>query len=283
MYQPHPYYEPQVAALQDTPLWRYMSLGELLGLLTHGRLWLSCIAEMEDKQEGLFFDDSTHDRQLLGIAKRLRYECFVSCWSALYDESLEMWKSYTDSSGIAIKSDIWALRKSLGHQDYDNVFLGLVKYDSNPVDLHSLHEGGTTLTDAFFYKRQAFSYEREVRLVSLQAMMMPRLENLNATPTHRTLGVQVNLTDLIHEIRISPYADIWFRSAVARLVERFDLRSELVKVSTLREAFAPAPSQPDVPTFRYGPPSHQERVHQAGTYEKTKDESGYSYRRIEWL
>ena len=75
MYQPHPYYEPQVDALQDTPLWRYMSLGELLGLLTHGRLWLSCIAEMEDKQEGLFFDDSTHDRQLLGIAKRLRYEC----------------------------------------------------------------------------------------------------------------------------------------------------------------------------------------------------------------
>ena len=119
--------------------------------------------------------------------------------------------------------------------------------------------------------------------MSSQAMMKPRLENLNATPTQRTVGVQVNLTDLIHEIRISPYADTWFRDAVARLVERFDLRSELVKVSTLREAFAPAPSQPDVPTFRHGPPPHQERVIPAGTYEKTKDESGYGYRRIEWL
>jgi len=260
-----------------------MSLNELLGLLTHGRLWLSCIAEMEDRQEGLFFHDSTYDQQLLKIAKRLRYECFVCCWSALHDESLEMWKSYTDSSGIAIKSEIRTLRRSLGSQDHDNVFLGLVKYDDSPVDLHSIHEGGTTLTDAFFYKRRAFSYEREVRLVSLQgaAGKPPSLGNLNAIPTQRELGVQVNLTDLIQEIRISPFADTWFRDVVARLAECFGLSGELVKVSALREAFAPVSSQPDVPMFRHGPPAHQERVVPAGTYEKTKDEHGYSYRRIE--
>ena len=114
MHVPEHQYEQSEQIPAETPLWRYMRLDELLGMLVNGRLWLSCIASMADQKEGLFFDDSTHDQQLHAIARRIRLGCYVSCWSALPSESMALWGSHAAERGLVVKSDAKSLMGSLG-------------------------------------------------------------------------------------------------------------------------------------------------------------------------
>ena len=277
MYAAHDLYEQDVQDLGDTALWRYMSLDELLGLLSYERLWLSCIAAMEDQQEGLYFWDSTHDSQMAKIAERRRLDYFISCWSALPDESLALWKSYTDERGVVVKSDVKSIVRSLGSQDDDNVFLGRIKYVERPPDLHSFRDRGTALTDALFFKSSAFSYENEIRLVSSGLLGKEGISvaNLNSRPAQRVSGVRVELRQLIHEIRVSPFSEPWFRDVVDSTMARVGASNTPVRYSGLRASFVKS-SHLAVPEFSHGPPAQSATTHMSGLYEKTDD----GYRRI---
>ena len=260
MYVAHELYAREVQALGDSPLWRYIGLDQLIGLLATGRLWLSCMATMDDQEEGLFFDDPTHDHQLHQIAMRYRVESPASCWSARRDESLAMWKSYTNGhSGIVLKSDVASIVKSLGTDDYDNVCLGVVQYVDSKTSL--LRPEGLALTDALFRKRAVFSYEREVRLMSRAFIDRggPSVHNLNAMPVWRTEEVAVDLATLIREVRVSPFAEAWFRDAVQETMGAFGLTDIPVEHSEMRSAFAKSPPCVDIPQFRLVPPNQPPR------------------------
>ena len=258
MYVANPLYEDAVQALGQSWLWRYMGLDRFVGLLATSRLWLSCMTTMEDQTEGLHFD-SDLDTEVL-IAQRYRIESPMSCWSASMDESLPMWKSYTDdAAGVVLRSDVESMRKSLGNQDHDNVFLGVVRYVETRVPLSRVIDGASyqVFSDALFYKDSAFSYEREVRLVSRSFVDKPGrsyLDKLNTAPIRRTQGVPVDLHALIHEVRVSPFAEPWLRDAVRGLMDAFGLKDKPVRDSGLREIFASAPPCVDVPQFAYAPP-----------------------------
>ena len=259
MYVTNPLYEDAVQALGQTWLWRYMGLDQLVGLLATSRLWLSCMTTMEDQTEGLHFDAHTGDTEVL-IAQRYRIESPMSCWSASTDESLPMWKSYTDdAAGVVLRSDVNSMRKSLGNQDHDNVFLGVVRYVKNRVPLSRVIDGKQyqVPSDALFYKDSAFNYEREVRLVSRAFVDKPApsyLHKLNTAPTPRTQGVLVDLHDLIHEVRVTPFAEPWLRDTVGGLMDAFGLNDKPVRDSRFREIFASAPPCVDVPQFAAVPP-----------------------------
>ena len=258
MYVTNPLYEDAVQALGQTWLWRYMGLDQLVGLLATGRLWLSCMTTMEDQTEGLHFHSDIGADEVL-IAQRYRIESPMSCWSASADESLPMWKSYTDdAAGVVLRSDINSMRKSLGNQDHDNVFLGVVRYVKNRVPLSRVIDGDQyqVFSDALFYKDSAFNYEREVRLVSRAFVDKPTpsyLDKLNTAPTQRTQGVLVDLHDLIHEVRVTPFAEPWLRDAVRGLMDAFGFNGKPVRDSRLREIFASAPPPVEVPQFAHVP------------------------------
>ena len=259
MYVADPLYEDAVQALGQSWLWRYMGLDQLVGLLATGRLWLSCMTTMEDQTEGLHFDSGIGDTEFL-IAQRYRIESPMSCWSASTDESLPMWKSCTDdAAGVVLRSDANAMRKSLGNQDHDNVFLGVVRYVKNRMPLSRVIDGDSyhVFSDALFYKDSAFAYEGEARLVSRAFVDKPApsyLDKLNTAPTPRTQGVPVDLHDLIHEVRVTPFAEPWLRDAVRGLMDAFGLKDKPVRDSGLREIFASAPPCVDVPQFAAVPP-----------------------------
>ena len=258
MYVTNPLYEDEVQSLDQTWLWRYMGLDQLVGLMATGRLWLSCMTTMEDQTEGLHFDSDIGDTEVL-IAQRYRIESPMSCWSASTDESLPMWKSYTDdAAGVVLRSDVNSMRKSLGNQYHDNVFLGVVRYVKNRVPLSRVIDGDQykVFSDALFYKDSAFDYEREVRLVSRAFVDKPTpsyLDKLNTAPTQRTQGVLVDLHDLIHEVRVTPFAEPWLSAAVRGLMDAFGLKDKPVKDSSLREIFASAPPPVEVPQFAHVP------------------------------
>ena len=279
MYLANGLHEPAVQALGDTPLWRYMGLDEFLGLLTHERLWLSRIATMEDQTEGLYFCDSTHDGQMAKIAERNRLECCISCWCALPDESLALWKSYTDKRGVVVKSDVKSIVESLGAQDEDNAFFGKIEYRSKPPDLNSLRVGVTSYSDALFFKNSAFAYENEIRLVAGGFPGVGRqlsLANLNSKPTQRSSGVKVDLRHLIHEVRVSPFSESWLHGVVDKTMKILGLNEAAVACSALSQSFERSTLCVDAPTFSHGPPAQSEAIHRRGLYEKTKD----GYRRI---
>ena len=257
MYVANPLYEDAVQALGQPWLWRYMELDQLVGLLATGRLWLSCMTAMEDQTEGLHFD-SDLDTEIL-IAQRYRIESPMSCWSASTEESLPMWKSYTGAAGVVLRSDVNSMRKSLGDQDHDNVFLGVVRYVENRVPLSRVIDEAPhqVFSDALFYKDSAFSYENEVRLVSrafVDKAGYSYVDKLNTAPTRRTQGVPVDLHDLIHEVRVSPFAEPWLRDAVRGLMDAFELKDKPVRESRLRKIFAIAPPLIEVPRFAHVPP-----------------------------
>ena len=258
MYVANGLYEDEVQALSQSSLWRYMGLDQLVGLLTTGRLWLSCMTTMEDQTEGLHFDTDL-DIEVL-IAQRYRIESPMSCWSISEHESLPMWKSYTaDATGVAVRSDVHSMRKSLGDRDHDNVFLGVVRYVEHKVPLSRVIDGGTyqVFSDALFYKHSAFSYEREVRLVSRAFVDKPGcsyLDKLNTAPSRRTQGVPVDLHDLIHEVRVSPFAETWLRDAAQGLMDAVGLNDKPVSHSTLRGIFASGPPCVEIPRFGYVAP-----------------------------
>ena len=279
MYLANGLHEPAVQALGDTPLWRYMGLDEFLGLLTHERLWLSCIATMKDQTEGLYFCDSTHDGQMAKIAERNRLECCISCWCAHPDEALPLWESRTAKRDVVVKSDVQSIVKSLGTHDEDNVFFGKIKYLSEPPDINSLRVDVMSYSDALFFKNSAFAHENEIRLVAQGVPGMGRrlsLANLNSKPTQRSSGVKVDLRHLIHEVRVSPFSESWLHDVVDKTMKMVGLNEAVVACSALSQSFKRSTLCVDAPTFSHGPPAQSEATNRPGLYEKTKD----GYRRI---
>ena len=279
MHFPEHQYEQSEQIPAETPLWRYMRLDELLGMLVNGRLWLSCIASMTDQREGLFFCDSTHDQQLHAIARRIRLGCYVSCWSALPSESMALWESHADERGLVVKSDAKSLMGSLG-PDGNNTALHRVVYRDQAPDLEHFRLSGVSLTDALLFKHEAFSYEKEVRLVSNEfgRSKAPSVVNLNLQPAQRNQGVTVDLQELIHEIRVSPYAAPWLLELIEVTLQRFQLGEKPVRCSELAPSFGVRGLSLSVPRFKHGPPSQQLSLKQKGIWEKTD----YGYCRIEY-
>lgn len=255
MYVPHEPFEQEVAALGDMPVWRYTGLDELMGLLLDQRLWLSCVATMEDRTEGLYFHDPTHDQQLRMIAARMRFGCFISCWSAQQAESLALWKSYTDNRGVAIKSDIASIRQSLDPLDGDIVCMGRISYRARPPELHSKRVNESSFTDALFFKNEAFAYENEVRVVFHEFRDKKlSVQNLNSKPAQRSKGVKVDVGQFVHEIRVSPFAPSWYRDLVEKIMEQHGLGNTPVSCSELSPSFEGSTSQAAIPRFSHSPP-----------------------------
>ncbi len=137
-------------------------------------------------------------------------------------ESAAVWRLYTgEQEGIAIKTDFQSLAK--GFTCENDIFVGKVKY----IDYDSASISDSNALAPFLYKRDSFEHEKEVRAINWDLPIPPpiTLENYTpdfSTPLHEAGAYrQVDVSRLVHEVIVAPYADDWFVELVKSVAFRF--------------------------------------------------------------
>jgi hypothetical protein len=133
-----------------TPVWRYMDLPRLISILHADKLFLSCLAGLEDPHEGsmtrktveereVLFANVPNRRDFMELNRDLRSTVYVSCWHINSNESEAMWRIYCGSAqGVALQTTYQKLYESIVNAQ---VHMGAVTYidyekDSFPRQTH---------------------------------------------------------------------------------------------------------------------------------------------------
>jgi hypothetical protein len=254
--QPKVYREPKST---DT-LWRYLDLAKFISLLDSSALYF-CRADnfpndpfegatgykamkhfWEEKERGFItaamkqgavqsgktIDDSELSREVDRFVTgqrdmRALYEprrTFITCWHSNTDESDAMWQIYSRRSQymIALKTTVGRLDTALGeHSDNE---MGEVNY----VDYRSFYPG---LGQQFWYKRQSFAHEREVRV------MIKLWEGIDADGILEPVDLDV----LVEQIILGPESPNWFEGIVWSLAEKYHKKFDIQRSGMGAEPF----------------------------------------------
>ena len=250
----------------DTTLWRYMSFEKFVSILATGSLFFTRVDKFDDPFEGFtpplltymyeLIINHAEDTKKAGLEsavkamKNWHKYIMCNCWHQNEEESMAMWEKYQmRNSGIAIKTTMKNLKKSLS--DELDIFIGQIKYSSPETyetkytfDYVSANLSNEQLLYfPYFYKRKAFEYEHEVRLIidshllvsdywdktfddiPLEDIFQKELELPEIWEIGMPLKVDVQLLiGETGEIIISPYTEDWVTEAVRSVVcqYRFD-------------------------------------------------------------
>lgn len=218
MYEPHPLYKPPP---DDAVLWRYIDFTKFVSLLSRKALHFAPAAMLGDPFEGSLSEPTLEMRKLRyseqvqemlrqwpGIADAIRRKMIhVSCWHQSDTESAAMWRLYAgEHTGIAIRTTFAGLKQSL--QGSEAVYVGKVNYIDYKVSL--VGEGNVVVP--YLHKRREFSHEQEVRAL---IVLDPEVKKLSQIPDSMGLYHPVELTTLLNEVVVAPYAPDWFTELVA--------------------------------------------------------------------
>ena len=196
-------------------IWQFMPLPALLSVLQK-KLFFRRIREQEDPNEGRFpqiildslnqsFSESGTDQGAdPWTAERFeassREHWFANCWHLNPVPSLEMWKRYAHSDGVAIKSTVGSLVKAFRVAEY--------RVSMRPV---GYRDEATSVTEVFppFHKQRRFQDEKEFR-----ALLVVPTAGLHAV-RHGGVYVSVDLNTLIEDIHLSPAMPPWVVEVVS--------------------------------------------------------------------
>jgi len=213
-------------------IWRYMSLAKYIDLLHRKKLFLSRIDRFDDPYEGQwtnawkeyssFHLDLDGENGLINTMFNKQY--FISCWHLSEHESVAIWKIYcSESDGIAIKSTIGKIIKSLSVDQEQQIHIGVVEY----IDDHSKYENKEIPTNYWgglgeiCKKRKCFSYENEVRIIE---------DNFSNKSEYSYANLDLQF---IEEIRLAPRMSEMFIDAVKELSAKFGVSADLIKKSSI--------------------------------------------------
>lgn len=259
---------------EDT-LWRYMSFEQFVNILATESLFFTRAYKYDDPFEGYIhkvttksindiFDDinianmnNVDKAKLYAILRKHEIEqkyIMCNCWHKSSDESMGMWEKYhLRNSGIAIKTTMAKLKESI--TDTINVYIGNIEYISrenfqrqyvkkvNDLILNSQ----PILYHPYFYKRDVFKYEQEVRvIIDIESIMGDVFERLKdedfSNPdiiasefpdiSNQGKAYDVDVNTLVEEIIISPYAESWIENTVRLIVQKYGFKFD-VNSSTL--------------------------------------------------
>ena len=257
MYKEHEAFTPPPP---DAILWRYMDFTKFVSLLEKQALFFARADKLEDPFEGAWPNSSREAAQKflkrltnlnhhklwelsLTFIRALPRFTLINCWHESDHESAAMWELYSkDSNGIALKTNFGSLAKSFTTNEV--VHIGEINYiDYETVGFY----GNQWWFSAFLYKRESFEYEREVRAIVQIIPPGNRILPLGHQD-EGTEGVidlsqnicemghyyEVNLSILIHEVIVDPYAPDWFLELVQSVADRYNLESPVIR-STLAD------------------------------------------------
>ena len=242
MYEEHPVFNPPS---DDAVLWRYMDFTKFVSILDKRALFFPAADKLGDPFEGSFSqinevvrraqfnehfpEDDNHKREqmLQNFAhwlKEQRRVTLISCWHENIHESEAMWRLYArEKDGIAIKTDFDSFKMSFTCSE--KIYIGKVSYVDYKCDW--IPDGNTFYP--YLHKRNSFMHEHEVRAISDRSN--PQDEIYKKLRDEDLLGVyhEVDLSLLIKEVIVAPFAPDWFLELVKSVAARYNFNFPVVK------------------------------------------------------
>ncbi|MBV5330624.1 MAG: DUF2971 domain-containing protein [Chlorobium sp.] len=197
-------------------IWKYLSFSKFVYLIEKQALLFTKLRIQDDKREGLDSAYAIHSK-------------YISCWHMNDHENMAMWNNYSGSDGIAIKTTVGDLRRSI-ENDPVTTFFCEVEYKSeeeiSKLDLKS------NLYLPVIYKTLPYAYENEVRM----CISSPSNDNPISPETKELfpdIPVYIDLSTLLKEIVISPYCKNWVHLLVVSYLKNREIFPASVTPSTI--------------------------------------------------
>lgn len=219
---------------ENEMIWHYMDFTRFM-LLIHQK---SLFFEQAEKLDYLFEGygsigavapgTSIHDPKDTHELSALGRACLVvSAWHMLPCESAALWKHYhSQHAEIAIQSTVQRLKKGLNYSLLKYVKIGAVNYAPPKVNPD---EVGISIEVDYFYKRQSFAHERELRVLA-------HARDLDLVIRGGGLTVPADLDVLVEKIYVAPQTPAWLADLVQSMVsETYHLQAEVVQSNPRRE------------------------------------------------
>jgi hypothetical protein len=261
----------------DPILWRYMDIGKFVSLLSTHSLYLPAARNFPDRFEGTINQatyqayKSRMEEALTAAGKkeieflRVRHEdawieipvvpddpaiglhrameamrarTYVSCWHENSHESEAMWRLYVPdlAQGIAIRTTGHLLNAALP----TGLKCRKVEYMDYAGEAELL-----LLTDPFYKKRIAFAHEQEWRIIKHVFPPAVRRGDVEVIPLDSdvpqgiSIPLEVSLSDVVTEARLSPVAPPWVRSVYEDLLKKYGVPITLAESSLATDPFSP--------------------------------------------
>ena len=239
----HPYETPS----PDSLLWRYMDIAKFVALLRDRGIYFARADHLGDSWEGAKGAHSNKERwdahyirylsytirnpppghrceksdeeveaearrllaQLEEVGNAQLRSTYINCWHENEGESEALWRLYCPppTAGVAIRSTFADLKRAF--DDDLSILIGRIKYIDYRTEFADINA-------AIFRKRKSLQHEQEVR-----AVINRYLEHTD----NQAAGLvrQIELTALIKEVVVSPFAPTWLESIVSDLLQRYDV------------------------------------------------------------
>lgn len=206
--------------LDDQFLWRYLSIEQYLSLLLNSSLYFSRADRFADEFEGTLPEATDLDPVFKDLYQQFKKLIHLNCWNVNRVESILMWDSYAPR-GVVIKTTLGDLINSLDAEDDFTIHVCEVEYinftnsNINLVDRTDGSRRGNTL-DLFQYKREYYSGEREIRLITNTQAAYSRRDVLEgqrqsidewAQYEEEEIRIDIDLDFLLGEVIVHPEAD----------------------------------------------------------------------------
>ncbi|MFC3393625.1 DUF2971 domain-containing protein [Brenneria rubrifaciens] len=139
----------------------------------------------------------------------------VSCWHSNEHESMAMWKIYGgDDCAVCIVTDLERLINSIVESSDYKLIIAKIAYISHQNDSFTYDH----ILSQYMHKAHFYSYENEVRILGYNPSTDIRGERMSFGT-----DIDINLSTLIKEIRVSPTAPNWFFNVVKSLCDKYSL------------------------------------------------------------
>lgn len=217
----------------DAVLWRYLSFTKFVSLLEKKALFFARADQLGDPFEGSLSQvnatmnsvQESHvassQKVLTDFRRESRRFTLINCWHESSHESAAMWKLYSrESDGVVIKSICKSFAESL--VDEEDIFIGRVHY----VDYKQFHIPVHNVFGPYLHKRKGFEHEREVRAI-IQKLPTNDGSTVDLSKNIFEVGKyhRVNISSLIQEVVVAPYAEEWFFELVVSTAKRYELKA----------------------------------------------------------
>jgi len=147
---------------KDLHIWHYISVDHFIEAIENDGLYFKRISIFEDNFEGSI-PKVSYMLNKIDVEKenlKLRDITYANCWHINTHECEAMWKIYGDlENGLAIKTKVANVFESFNKND--DIIIDKMKY----IDFDMEDISVNRRMELFFYKRDLFDFENEVRMV----------------------------------------------------------------------------------------------------------------------
>jgi len=222
----------------DVKIWRYMDLEKLIYLLESGRLYFSNIHKLKamDPYEGTLLHSNILAQADTKVARDFKIKMdscgtqAVNCWHMNNDQSMAMWKFYSQQGyGISVQSTYRRLKDVLHKSDL-SIYLGKVQYIDHIEESQIEGRWAEDAIASCFIKDKSYKHENEIR-----ALIWPTEKYPDKITIEGSICVDVDHSVLIEAIYIGPGCHKSFVSYVNWICKEYKFNVNVIRSNLLDE------------------------------------------------